>query len=58
VTVHRLDDCPEARARLRIGDAVQLLVRPDGYLAYRADSADVSDLQAYLNRWLPSVVRQ
>ncbi|WP_326651181.1 MULTISPECIES: FAD-dependent monooxygenase [unclassified Streptomyces] len=29
------------------------LVRPDGYLAYRAGGADLTGLLSYLDRWLP-----
>ncbi|MFF3325056.1 FAD-dependent monooxygenase [Streptomyces sp. NPDC002889] len=30
------------------------LVRPDGYLAYRAEGTDLAGLRGYLDRWLPS----
>jgi len=43
VTVHRVD------AR----DAAQYLVRPDGYVGYRAGGTDLSRLRAYLSRWFP-----
>ncbi|WP_328361702.1 FAD-dependent monooxygenase [Streptomyces sp. NBC_00445] len=35
-------------------DAVQGLVRPDGYLGYVARGADLEGLRAYLDRWLPA----
>jgi 2-polyprenyl-6-methoxyphenol hydroxylase-like FAD-dependent oxidoreductase len=31
----------------------QYLVRPDGYVGYRASGTDLSGLRAYLARWLP-----
>lgn len=48
---------PSGIALARLGvpaarDAV-LLVRPDGYLGYRAATADMQSLIAYLNHWLP-----
>jgi 2-polyprenyl-6-methoxyphenol hydroxylase-like FAD-dependent oxidoreductase len=41
--------------RLGIGpiQTGQYLVRPDGYLGYRAQGADLAGLAAYLERWLP-----
>ncbi|MGI3226136.1 hypothetical protein ACRJ4B_21955 [Streptomyces sp. GTA36] len=35
-------------------DAVQGLVRPDGYLGYVSRGADLEGLRAYLDRWLPA----
>ena len=52
VTVHRLDRRDPAWARLRIREAAQVLVRPDGYIAYRSDGTDLAGLRAYLDRWL------
>jgi hypothetical protein len=36
-----------------VTDAVQYLVRPDGYIGYRAGGSDLAGLHAYLRRWLP-----
>ncbi|MCX5257062.1 FAD-dependent monooxygenase [Streptomyces canus] len=48
VTVHRLGgESPWP-------DAVQGLVRPDGYLGYVARGARLEGLRAYLERWLPA----
>jgi 2-polyprenyl-6-methoxyphenol hydroxylase-like FAD-dependent oxidoreductase len=55
VPVSRLHPTDPAWRRLHIRDAAQLLVRPDGHLAYRADTADPAGLRAYLDRWLPTV---
>ncbi len=41
-----------ALRRLRVGAAAQLLVRPDGHVAYRRDHTDLSDLRRFLDRWL------
>nr|WP_263974262.1 FAD-dependent monooxygenase [Streptomyces albicerus] len=35
-------------------DAVQGLVRPDGYLGYVARGANLDGLRAYIERWLPA----
>ncbi|MEV4452839.1 FAD-dependent monooxygenase, partial [Streptomyces mirabilis] len=35
-------------------DAVQALVRPDGYLGYVAHGAQLEGLRAYVERWLPA----
>jgi hypothetical protein len=43
VTVHRVAD----------GSAAHYLVRPDGYVGYRASGTDLSGLRDYLSRWLP-----
>ncbi|SEE69731.1 FAD-dependent monooxygenase [Jiangella alba] len=62
LTVHRLsregdgdvlvDHTGRAGRRLHVGPAAaQLLVRPDGHLAYRGD-ADLGAARAYLDRWL------
>ena len=53
VTVHRLDRRDPAWLRLRIREAAQILVRPDGYIAYRSDGTDLAGLRGYLDRWLP-----
>jgi hypothetical protein len=53
MTVHRLDRRDPAWLRLRIREAAQLLVRPDGYIAYRSDGADLAGLRGHLDRWLP-----
>jgi hypothetical protein len=45
-----------AHKRLGLGRderPAQILVRPDGHIAYRADGTDVSGLTAYLGRWYP-----
>jgi 2-polyprenyl-6-methoxyphenol hydroxylase-like FAD-dependent oxidoreductase len=54
VTTHRLDRRDPAWTRLRLRDAGQLLVRPDGHIAYRADDSDTTGLRTYLDRWLPA----
>jgi 2-polyprenyl-6-methoxyphenol hydroxylase-like FAD-dependent oxidoreductase len=53
VTVHRLQPADPAWRRLRIRGAAQLLIRPDGHLAYRTDTANLTGLRAHLDRWLP-----
>jgi hypothetical protein len=64
VTVHRLggesgpaaDRDLRALRRLAVGpgqDALYL-VRPDGHIGYRSTGADVTGLESYLRRWLPS----
>jgi 2-polyprenyl-6-methoxyphenol hydroxylase-like FAD-dependent oxidoreductase len=45
VTVHRVDG----------RDPLQYLVRPDGYVGYRAGGRDLSKLRAYLSRWFPGL---
>ena len=45
VTVHRVDDRQVAH----------YLVRPDGYVGYRAGGTDLSRLRGYLSRWLPGL---
>jgi hypothetical protein len=56
LTVHRLGHLPDRTVRRRLGvrdgRPVQLLVRPDGYLGYRAGGNDLTGLDAYLDRWL------
>ena len=52
IAVHRLHQEDPAWDRLRIGEAVQILVRPDGHIAYRADNTDLDGLRTYLDRWL------
>ena len=54
LAVHRLEPGDQAWSALRIRTAAQILVRPDGHIAYRADDSDTAGLQAYLDRWLPS----
>ena len=44
------------RLGLVAGDVSQLLIRPDGHIAYRADGQDLSGLVSYLRRWLPGAV--
>lgn len=53
--LHDLDGT--AHARLHVRRAAQLLVRPDGHVAYRADSTDLTGLTLYLDRWLPASAR-
>ena len=54
LAVHRLEPGDQAWTTLRVRTAAQILVRPDGHIAYRADEADTAGLHNYLNRWLPS----
>jgi 2-polyprenyl-6-methoxyphenol hydroxylase-like FAD-dependent oxidoreductase len=51
---HRLESADQAWTTLRVRTAAQILVRPDGHIAYRADDADTTGLRTYLDRWLPS----
>jgi len=55
-TVGELYD-PDGAALRRLGltrrDTAQYLVRPDGYLGYRAGGPDLTGLARYLGRWLP-----
>ena len=53
ITVHRLEHSETAQQRLHLRDTAQVLVRPDGHIAYRADSRDPTGLRTYLDRWLP-----
>ncbi|MFC4464913.1 FAD-dependent monooxygenase [Streptomyces xiangluensis] len=48
VAVHRLD------GQSPWPGVVHGLVRPDGYLGYVAQGADLDGLRAYLDRWLPT----
>jgi 2-polyprenyl-6-methoxyphenol hydroxylase-like FAD-dependent oxidoreductase len=45
VTVHRVDG----------RDPAQYLVRPDGYVGYRAGGVDLSRLRGYMSRWFPGL---
>ena len=45
------------RLGLRPDAAAHLLIRPDGYIGYRAGGADLQGLVGYLNRWLPRPAR-
>ncbi|HKS99567.1 MAG TPA: FAD-dependent monooxygenase [Rugosimonospora sp.] len=69
VTVHRLtaggtgalrDPDGTALRRLGVGgrELRQILVRPDGYIGYRASGPDLAGVDAHLSRWLvpPSTV--
>ena len=38
--------------RLGVRGSTQLLVRPDGYVSYRADDAGLAGVTAHLERWL------
>jgi len=54
LTVHRLRQTEVLRGLgAHARDSVQLLIRPDGYVGYRSDEADLAGLHAYLDRWLP-----
>ena len=53
VAVHRLGPQDQAWRTLRIRTAAQILVRPDGHIAYRADEPGDAGLTDYLSRWLP-----
>ncbi|CAN5731597.1 FAD-dependent monooxygenase [soil metagenome] len=44
----------EAFARLGVKEAAHILVRPDGYIGFRAGGTDLRSLDAYLARWLPA----
>jgi 2-polyprenyl-6-methoxyphenol hydroxylase-like FAD-dependent oxidoreductase len=52
-----VDPAGEALAQLGLGrrdDAVQYLIRPDGYVGARCFGRDLSTVEGYLARWLPS----
>jgi 2-polyprenyl-6-methoxyphenol hydroxylase-like FAD-dependent oxidoreductase len=65
LTVHHLgasdtlggphDPASTALRRLGLGpaDSACYLLRPDGYIGYRAGGTDLTGLRAYLHRWLP-----
>ena len=62
VKIHRLTphpfpgalvDAGGALARLGIRGQAQLLVRPDGYIAFRCAGTDLDALSRYLTRWFP-----
>lgn len=53
VTVHRLRPGDRAWNTLQVQAAAQILVRPDGHIAYRTDQSDTDPLHSYLARWLP-----
>jgi Aromatic-ring hydroxylase, C-terminal len=40
------------RLRLRPSEPAHYLVRPDGYIAYRAAGTDLTGLRRYLRHWL------
>jgi 2-polyprenyl-6-methoxyphenol hydroxylase-like FAD-dependent oxidoreductase len=44
----------EAFARLGVESTAHYLVRPDGYIGFRAAGPDLRGLERYLARWLPS----
>jgi 2-polyprenyl-6-methoxyphenol hydroxylase-like FAD-dependent oxidoreductase len=54
LAVHRLEPRDQAWTMLRLRTVAQILVRPDGHIAYRTDQADTTGLRAYLNHWLPA----
>jgi 2-polyprenyl-6-methoxyphenol hydroxylase-like FAD-dependent oxidoreductase len=43
------------RLGVRAGRAAHYLVRPDGYIAYRAAGTDLTGLVAYVDRWFPAL---
>jgi 2-polyprenyl-6-methoxyphenol hydroxylase-like FAD-dependent oxidoreductase len=55
VSIHFLEPhlANPALRRLRVRSEAQLLVRPDGHIAYRADEADLTGLLIQLHRDLP-----
>ena len=40
--------------RLGIDGTAQYLIRPDGHIGYRCGGDDLTGLQRYLARWLPT----
>jgi hypothetical protein len=52
LSIHYLEPGAAAAAldRLRVRRQAQLLIRPDGHVAYRADDLDLTGLRAYLDR--------
>ena len=55
VAVHRLDRRDAVALRrlgLRPGQVVHHLIRPDGYIGYRAAGTDLSGVREYLDRWI------
>jgi hypothetical protein len=46
-----IDENGHAFARLGVRDAVQYLVRPDGYVAFRSAGRTVESLDQYLSDW-------
>ncbi|HET6211335.1 MAG TPA: FAD-dependent monooxygenase [Micromonosporaceae bacterium] len=57
LTVHRVS-AVGAPARLVSDRPMQYLVRPDGYLGYRAGGTDLAGLHSYLDRWLGPETRR
>jgi hypothetical protein len=53
--LHDLDG--QVFARLGVNDRVQYLIRPDGHVGYRCGGDDLTGLQRYLARWLPTTSR-
>jgi hypothetical protein len=62
LTVDRLGAHTGATALRRLGlgpnDTAHYLVRPDGYIGFRAAGTDLAGLHAYLRRWLPTIDAQ
>jgi 2-polyprenyl-6-methoxyphenol hydroxylase-like FAD-dependent oxidoreductase len=50
--LHDLDG--QVFAGLGVDGTAQYLIRPDGYIGYRAGGDDLAGLQRYLARWLPN----
>lgn len=47
-----IDPSGEGLTRLGVNTAAQCLVRPDGYIAYRARGTDLTELSDHLSRWM------
>jgi 2-polyprenyl-6-methoxyphenol hydroxylase-like FAD-dependent oxidoreductase len=52
-----LVDDGRALALLGVGDLAQVLVRPDGYIAFRCGGSDLDALTRYLAEWYPDPSR-